>query len=146
MEKQAKSIKWFEMTDVISNVYGETTWTPLWRYDVLETGDSSTIGYEEEILRVRTLFAPLENKERLVRGHFLDFDPDGTYATIDCRNYCKPDVYYFDSNIGLVAGEYPVFGFYLPNLLCLLLNHSSAAVKSSLANSGHILSVKYSSA
>ena len=115
MEKQAKSIKWVEMTDVISNVYGETTWTPLWRYDVLETGDSSTIGYEEEILRVRTLFAPLENKERLVRGHFLDFDPDGTYATIDCRNYCKLDVYYFDSNTGLVAGEYPVFGFYLPN-------------------------------
>lgn len=105
MEKQAKSIKWFEMTDVISNVYGETTWTPLWRYDVLETGDSSTIGYEEEILRVRTLFAPLENKERLVRGHFLDFDPDGTYATIDCRNYCKPDVYYFDSNTGLSAAK-----------------------------------------
>ncbi len=103
------------MTDVISNVYGGTTWTPLWRYDVLKSGDSSTIGYEEEILRVRTLFAPLENKERLIRGRFLDFDPDGTYATIDCKNYCKPDVYYFDSNTGLIAGEYPVFGFYLPN-------------------------------
>ena len=103
------------MTDVIANTYGETEWTPLWRYDIIKSGDSSTIGYEEEIFRVRTLFAPLENKDRLIKEPFLDFDPDGTYATIDCGNYCRPNVYYFDSNTGTAAGEYPVFGFYLPD-------------------------------
>ena len=113
--KSAKNANWFEMSDVILNVYGESTWTPLWRYDILKAGDPKTVGYEEEIFRVRTLFAPLENKERLLRGHFLNFDPDETYATIDCRNYCKPNVYYLDSTTGLTAGEYPVFGFHLPD-------------------------------
>lgn len=112
---EAKDAKWFEMTDVIGNVYGNSTWTTLWRYDIIKIGDSNTIGYEEEIFRVRTLFAPLENKNRLLQEPFLDFDPDESYATVDHGNYCKPDVYYFDSNIGLAAGEYPVFCFYLPN-------------------------------
>ncbi len=103
------------MDDVISNGYGNSTWTPLWRYDVIKTGNPQSAGYEEEIFRVRTLFAPLENKNRLLEGRFLNLDPDATYATVDCGNYCKPNVYYFDSRTGLVAGEYPVFNSYLPD-------------------------------
>lgn len=115
MEKNLCDTKWFEMVDVIGNIYGDTTWTPLWRYDVIRTGHADTVDYEEEVFRIRTLFAPLENKNRLINGHFLNFNPDETYATIDCGTYCRPNVYYLDSNIGLAAGEYPVFSFLLPN-------------------------------
>lgn len=114
MGKEVRDCKWFEMTDVIENVYGDSTWTPLWHYDIIKVGEPTAAGYEEEILRVRTLFSPLENKSRLMHEHFLNFDPDGASATVDGGNYCKPGLCYFDSSIGLIAGEYSVFGFYLP--------------------------------
>lgn len=114
VENEARDGRWFEMVDVIANTYGNSTWTLLWRYDVVKTGNPNSAGYEEEIFRIRTLLAPLENIDRLIGGHFLDFDPDETYATVDSGNYCKPNVYYLDSSAGFSAGEYPVFNFYIP--------------------------------
>lgn len=112
---QQHDSSWFEMLDVVQNAYGNSTWTPLWRYDIRKVGDPSTVGYEEEIFRIRTLLAPLENKNQLINAPFLDLDPDQTYATVDSGNYCKPNVYYQDSTIGLAFGEYPVFSIYFPN-------------------------------
>lgn len=114
VENEARDGRWFEMVDVIANTYGNSAWTLLWRYDVVKTGNPNSAGYEEEIFRIRTLLAPLENIDRLIGGHFLDFDPDETYATVDSGNYCKPNVYYLDSSAGFSAGEYHVFNFYIP--------------------------------
>lgn len=104
---------WFEMRDVIGGLYGKSAWTPLWVYEVAKSGNESLGCYHEEIFRVRTLFAPLENKEKLVHASWLDMDPDETYACVDCGHYCKPGEYYFDSSKGIVAGEYSVFNFYV---------------------------------
>ena len=70
VENAARDARWFEMVDVIANTYGNSTWTLLWCYDVAKTGNPNSAGYEEEIFRIRTLFAPLENKDRLLGGHF----------------------------------------------------------------------------
>ena len=71
VENVARDARWFEMVDVIANTNGNSTWTLLWCYDVAKTVNPNSAGYEEEIFRIRTLFAPLENKDRLLGGHFL---------------------------------------------------------------------------
>lgn len=105
------SQSYFEMADVIGGLYGKSTWTPLWAYEVEKSGDECSACYNEEIFRVRTLFAPLGNKERLVHAPWRDVDSDQTYACVDKGYYCKPGEYYFDSSKGESAGEHAVFNF-----------------------------------
>lgn len=104
---------YFEMADVISGLYGKSTWTPLWAYEIEKSGDEFTEYYHEEIFRIRTLLAPLENKERLVHAPWRNMDTDQVYACVDKGNYCKPGEYCFDSSNGESAGEYAVFNFYV---------------------------------
>lgn len=101
---------WFEMLDVKCDTHGEGEWTPLWVYEVSHEGDMFSAPYQEEIYRIRTLFAPLVNRGRLL-DHWIDLDSDGVYPCVDQGNYCKPGVYYFDSRNGEEAGEYSVFKF-----------------------------------
>lgn len=105
------SQSYFEMADVVGGLYGKSTWTPLWAYEVEKSGDECSACYNEEIFRVRTLLAPLGNKERLVHAPWRDVDSDQTYACVDKGHYCKPGEYYFDSSKGETAGEHAVFNF-----------------------------------
>lgn len=101
---------WFEMADVISNRHGDGEWTLLWAYDVICTGKEFSAPYSEEIFRVRTIFAPMTNKQELF-SVWHDIDPDNVYPCVDRKHYCKPGTYYLDSSNGREAGEYGVYRY-----------------------------------
>ena len=101
---------WFEMSDVKGDTYGDGEWIPLWAYLVVNNGEMFSSSYEEEIYRVRTLFAPLTNKSSLFE-RWLDLDSDAVFPCVDHGHYCKPGVYYLDSRNGFEGGEYSVFSY-----------------------------------
>lgn len=101
---------WFEMSDVKGDTYGDGEWIPLWAYLVANNGEMFSSPCEEEIYRVRTLFAPLTNKSLLFE-RWLDLDSDAVFPCVDHGRYCKPGVYYLDSRNGLEGGEYSVFRY-----------------------------------
>ena len=101
---------WFEMVDVISNRHGDGEWTILWAYEVVRTGKEFSAPYCEEIFRVRSIFAPMTNKQELF-SVWYDIDTDNVFPCVDRKHYCKPGTYYFDSSLGREAGEYGVYSY-----------------------------------